>query len=257
MPGAYQVCELGKGHDGDHRDSLGSWPQRLATGDAKPEPNGPSMTVAAFERWMEDGSTEGLVIVTRDEWWRRERDQASGNNPSTVPRQSLRGIHHAPVRGPGEAGTTFGGGGTPPKGHVPTATAPAGSPEAGTTSGPNARPAARCGAFAPTDDMIPESCTFAVGHDGSCSFDLPGLPASLSSCNAEVPEKTWESLVALHNDAVVELEKENEALREAAECARRVYRAWDEGRSYVNKMLAMGSALKAADQFTSATKEKP
>ncbi len=56
---------------------------------------------------------------------------------------------------------------------------------------------------------------------------------------------------------VERLIREERALREAAECAQRVYRAWDEGRSYVNKMLAMGSALKAAGQFTRSDQEKP
>jgi hypothetical protein len=55
--------------------------------EASPEPNGPLMTGTAFERWMKDGDTDGLVIVTRDEWHRRERDQ-----PGPLPVRSTLGV---------------------------------------------------------------------------------------------------------------------------------------------------------------------
>jgi hypothetical protein len=47
-------------------------------------------------------------------------------------------------------------------------------------------------------------------------------------------------------------------LREVVDCARRVYRAWDKDLQYVNKMFAVGRALRALDVWprpTSATKE--
>ncbi len=60
----------------------------------------------------------------------------------------------------------------------------------------------RCGAFAPTDDMIPEACMFASGHDGECSFDV-GIPniASPSSCPAT---PRWSSPSSVTRDEIIE-----------------------------------------------------
>lgn len=51
----------------------------------------------------------------------------------------------------------------------------------------------------------------------------------------------WESQVFWRPDPV---QDELQALRKLAEKAYMVYRAWDEGRSYVNKMLYLGCAVR-------------
>lgn len=74
-----------------------------------PEPSGPLMTGPAFERWMEDGNTEGLVIITRDEWWkRRESAKTSGvpDGVTAMSSESSGGTNTTPAGGPDEAGTS-------------------------------------------------------------------------------------------------------------------------------------------------------
>ncbi len=45
-------------------------------------------------------------------------------------------------------------------------------------------PGAACGAFMPTDDMIPERCTRRKGHGGECGFTVAVPPETDSSCEA-------------------------------------------------------------------------